>query len=202
MTRFSDYGKASVDVYAPGVNIFSTVSYKSYFPSVYNAQQLNATTEYYGEFNADTQVAHGTVTPSTGSKAGADIKSLSDSYSTNHSCAVTRDGIYYIRRTADENNIGWELKLLNNRSGVYESPFADVILGDADGDGKVTINDATMIRKYLAEKLRHFFRHILGRCAYLVFRINKKAGSDRDWSEPVVGFAIKDKLCKKRRSSC
>ena len=45
---FSNYGKASVDVFAPGVNILSTVSHKSFFPSIYSAQLLNATTEYYG----------------------------------------------------------------------------------------------------------------------------------------------------------
>ena len=71
---FSDYGKASVDVFGPGVNILSSVSYKTYFPSIYNAEQLNATTEYYGEFNASTKVVDGTITPSTGAKAGADIK--------------------------------------------------------------------------------------------------------------------------------
>ena len=66
---FSNYGKASVDVFAPGVNILSTVSYKSFFPSIYSAQLLNATTDYYGEFNADTKVIDGTVTPSTGVRA-------------------------------------------------------------------------------------------------------------------------------------
>ncbi len=66
---FSNYGKASVDVFAPGVNILSTVSHKSFFPSIYSAQLLNATTEYYGEFNADTKVIDGTVTPSTGVRA-------------------------------------------------------------------------------------------------------------------------------------
>ena len=73
---FSNYGKASVDVFAPGVNILSTVSYKSYFPYIYSAEQLNETTEYYGEFNADTPIVDGTVTPSTGAKAGADIKAF------------------------------------------------------------------------------------------------------------------------------
>ena len=73
---FSNYGKASVDVFAPGVNILSTVSYKSFFPSIYSAQLLNATTEYYGEFNADTKVIDGTVTPSTGAKAGAELKAF------------------------------------------------------------------------------------------------------------------------------
>lgn len=73
---FSNYGKASVDVFAPGVNILSTVSYKSYFPAIYGAKQLNDTTEYYGEFNADTKVVNGTVAPSTGAKAGEDIKAF------------------------------------------------------------------------------------------------------------------------------
>ena len=78
--------------------------------------------------------------------------SLSDSFGTNHSCAVTRDGIYYIYQTEDEYNRGWKLCLLPESSGVYESPFEkDLIWGDADGDGKVMISDATMIQKYLAE---------------------------------------------------
>lgn len=78
--------------------------------------------------------------------------SLSDSFGTNHSCAVTRDGIYYIHQTEDEYNRGWKLCLLPESSGVYESPFEmDLIYGDADGDGIVTISDATMLQKYLAE---------------------------------------------------
>ena len=78
--------------------------------------------------------------------------SLSDSFGINHSCAVTRDGIYYIYQTEDEYNRGWKLCLLPESSGVYESPFEkDLIWGDADGDGKVMISDATMIQKYLAE---------------------------------------------------
>ena len=34
---------------------------------------------------------------------------------------------------------------------MYESPFKDIIIGDADGDGKVTINDATDIQRFIAE---------------------------------------------------
>ena len=73
---FSNYGKASVDVFGPGVNILSTVSYPSFFPTIYGAEELNSTTEYYGEFNADTKVINGTITPSTGSKAGDDVKAF------------------------------------------------------------------------------------------------------------------------------
>ena len=75
-TAFSDYGKTTVDVFGPGMNILSTISYDSYFPSIYDAELFNATTEYYGEFNADTEVTDGTVTPSVGKKAGEDIKAF------------------------------------------------------------------------------------------------------------------------------
>lgn len=68
-----------------------------------------------------------------------------------HSAVTTRDGIYYVCQTGDDYNQGWALYQLPESSGVYESPFKDIIIGDADGDGKVTINDATMIQKYLVE---------------------------------------------------
>lgn len=58
------------------MNILSTITRDSYFPSIYDAQLFNETTEYYGEFNADTVVENGTVTPSTGKKAGEDVKSF------------------------------------------------------------------------------------------------------------------------------
>lgn len=75
-TAFSDYGKTSVDVFGPGMNILSTISYDSYFPSIYDTKLFNATTEYYGEFNAGTAVTNGTITPSTGKKAGKSVKAF------------------------------------------------------------------------------------------------------------------------------
>ena len=75
---FSNYGKTSVDIFGAGVNILSTVGYKTYFPTIYRAEKLNATTEYYGEFNADTKVENGKITPSKGSKADADVKQFGE----------------------------------------------------------------------------------------------------------------------------
>ena len=75
-TAFSDYGKTTVDVFGPGMNILSTISNDSYFPSIYDAELFNATTEYYGEFNADTVVTDGTVTPSVGKKADETVKAF------------------------------------------------------------------------------------------------------------------------------
>ena len=68
---FSNYGKRSVDVFAPGENILSTVSYKCYFPNIFTPQKRNDTTEYYGLFDGSTVIDTGSdgksrVTPSKG----------------------------------------------------------------------------------------------------------------------------------------
>ena len=79
---------------------------------------------------------------------------IADSYSLNASCAVTKDGVYYIRLLMRETVFsGYELYLLPASAGAYENPFEDKpdgILGDADGDGEVTIIDATAIQRQLA----------------------------------------------------
>ena len=75
-TAFSSYGKTTVDVFGPGMNILSAVSYNNYFPSIYDAKLFNETTESYGEFNADTVITDGTITPSTGKKADENVKSF------------------------------------------------------------------------------------------------------------------------------
>ena len=79
--------------------------------------------------------------------------SIPDSYDEVHSCAVTRDGIYYLCKYTEKNEeiSGWRLYLLPESSGLYESPFEDVILGDADGDGKVSIKDVTAVQRHIAE---------------------------------------------------
>ena len=46
---------------------------------------------------------------------------------------------------------GYDLYLLPADAGAYESAFEDkIILGDVDGDGEVTIIDATAIQRTLA----------------------------------------------------
>ena len=72
---FSNYGKSTVDVYGPGLNILSTVGYDSYFPTIYPSAQLKETTEYYGEFTEETEIQEDAseygdaVTPSTGNRS-------------------------------------------------------------------------------------------------------------------------------------
>ena len=48
---FSNYGKTSVDVFAPGVNILSTYGGSSYLPNLMDPELLAETTEYYGRFD-------------------------------------------------------------------------------------------------------------------------------------------------------
>ena len=76
---FSDFGKNTVDLFAPGENILSTVGYDSYLPSIYTAEELTRTTEYYGEFSEDTVIEDGAVTPERGDRAGEIVKAFGKS---------------------------------------------------------------------------------------------------------------------------
>ena len=67
---FSNYGKSNVDIFAPGVNILSTVGYPCYFPGLYNDAKKADTTEYYGCFKKDTPISGQTVIPDIGGIAG------------------------------------------------------------------------------------------------------------------------------------
>ncbi len=49
---YSCYGRASTDLFAPGTNVLSTVSYKSYLPCIKPADALPEDTLYYGEFSS------------------------------------------------------------------------------------------------------------------------------------------------------
>lgn len=62
---FSNYGKSNVDIFAPGVNILSTVGYPCYFPGLYSKDKKADTTEYYGCFKTDTPISGQTVIPET-----------------------------------------------------------------------------------------------------------------------------------------
>jgi|GEM_PF-2447966 len=53
---FTNYGKASVDMFAPGSNILSTMAYSVYFPNLYTAEERAENTEYYGQFSTATEV--------------------------------------------------------------------------------------------------------------------------------------------------
>lgn len=79
--------------------------------------------------------------------------SISDARDNYHSCVATRDGIYCLYHYIESNEeySGWKLCLLPADSGVYESPFKDVIIGDANGDGIVNIRDVTAIQRHLAD---------------------------------------------------
>ncbi|MCR4710490.1 MAG: S8 family serine peptidase [Clostridiales bacterium] len=69
-TGFTNFGKQTVDLFAPGLNILSTVGYKSYMPNLYSEEKLLETTEYFGKFTSDMTVTDGTITPTTGGVEG------------------------------------------------------------------------------------------------------------------------------------
>ncbi len=80
LASYSNYGKKTVDLAAPGSNILSSVSYENYAPYLYDKEQLAQTTEYYGEFggsvietavNAQNEMVD-TVTPVPGTDYNGD----------------------------------------------------------------------------------------------------------------------------------
>lgn len=50
--NYSNYGFASTDVFAPGSDVLSTVSYRSYLPCIESAEDMPKNTLYYGEFSS------------------------------------------------------------------------------------------------------------------------------------------------------
>ena len=120
-TNFSNYGKTTVDLYAPGMNLLSTVSYESYFPSIWSAEKIAQTTEYYGEFGPDT-LAEGTVTPSTG-KAGEGVKPFGSLKYVKQCC------LYDPEATNDEAGIEiaddaeLELEIVSSRHFLSDAPY-------------------------------------------------------------------------------
>ncbi len=75
---FSNYGKQTVDLFAPGFNIVSTVASPTYFPDMYDNDAINDSTDYYGEFRKDTVVTDNKVTPEV--KAGTTTKQFGESF--------------------------------------------------------------------------------------------------------------------------
>ena len=61
---FSNFGKSTVDLFAPGANILSTVSYPCYFPNIWTPEKRSETTAYYGLFDENTVITNGSATPS------------------------------------------------------------------------------------------------------------------------------------------
>lgn len=114
--NFSNFGKTTVDLYAPGMNILSSVSYESYLPQLCSSEQLDQTTDYYGVFGADTVVNNGTVTPSTGTKAGAGVKSFGSLQYVRQSCLDDPD-----TEIADDARL--ELEVVNGRHTFSDNPY-------------------------------------------------------------------------------
>ena len=72
LSSYSNYGRKTVDIGAPGINILSSVSYYNYAPYLYDAKTVKETTGYYGEFagasvEMDEVTGEESVTPVTGS---------------------------------------------------------------------------------------------------------------------------------------
>ena len=60
---FSNYGKSTVDLFAPGFNVISTVAYPTFFPAAYDDATLSEYADYSAEFTKDQEIVDNKITP-------------------------------------------------------------------------------------------------------------------------------------------
>ena len=60
---FSNFGKSTVDLFAPGFNVISTVAYPTFFPAVYDDAKLSELVDYSAEFTKDQTIVNNKITP-------------------------------------------------------------------------------------------------------------------------------------------
>lgn len=90
LVSFSNYGKNTVDLAAPGTDILSTVSYNCYLPSIYKDNTLS---QDYRDFSSDEDlngiVADGTSSGTSGGASGSTSGGTSKDASSNTSVITT-----------------------------------------------------------------------------------------------------------------
>ena len=130
---FSNYGRCKVDLFAPGVNILSAVSYPSYFPNLWTPEKRSETTAYYGLFDENTLVLEdGSVIPSV---TGCDetVKPFGASVFRAQPILPAEDGEPYVSRAVCELEI------------VKDHAFTET---DRPASLKVTIHNASCGEEY------------------------------------------------------
>ena len=121
LASYSCYGRKNTDICSPGTNIISSVSYNNYMPFIYDRESLSENTSYYGEFNADTVITDGKVTPSVGTDVNGEsnegyVKGFGESVikqtlmpgSSGSSSLEFADGPYY-NDDADSKALKWTI---------------------------------------------------------------------------------------------
>ena len=130
---FSNYGRNKVDLFAPGVNILSTVSYPSYFPNLWTPERRSETTAYYGLFDGNTTLLEdGSVIPSV---TGCDetVKSFGASVFHAQPFIMPEDGEPYV------SNAVCELEIVKDHAFTQTGSPASL---------KVTIHNASAREEY------------------------------------------------------
>ena len=74
-----------------------------------------------------------------------------DANLTTQSAVETRDGLWYLIEDSDRYERAFLLYGISADSGIYTPDYQEVLLGDADGDGRISIRDVTAIQRHLAE---------------------------------------------------
>ncbi len=105
---FSDYGKCSVDLFAPGDRIFSTVNSYTFYPSSYDAEKQNKLCKLYHPFDTDNTEIY---TPSEVGRKNSSLSYLKKSFSTEDSYGNPNSGSMVFSIRALHENASLELFL-------------------------------------------------------------------------------------------
>ena len=62
---FSNYGKSTVELFAPGTNLLSAACESMYNPNLYTAEERAQNTDYYGQFNSNIKITEGDASAGT-----------------------------------------------------------------------------------------------------------------------------------------
>lgn len=121
---FSDYGKNSVHLFAPGQNIFSTVNAGVFYPSCYTEAEKNLRCAYFNSFSTNNATLY---YPSEIGKLDGGIFYHNKTYSNKDSHNQSQSGSYCISIDAIRNSatmtLYMDIKDLNLADGSYRVSY-------------------------------------------------------------------------------
>ena len=105
---YSDYGKTTVDLFAPGVNIVSTVNYDSFVPFMYSDEQREALCSFYSSFDTNDTILY---SPNELERSSGNISYGEKTYSDNDFLGADDSGSLSVFLDTDQPKSDCELYL-------------------------------------------------------------------------------------------
>ncbi len=133
---YSDYGKSSVDLFAPGTSIFSTVNEDTFYPSVYNEEIRDSLCSYYNPYDTYDDMLY------TASDLGINTRnslSVSTSYSSEDAYYSSDSGSFHVSISASHgrSTLGLYVDVTDLGLDPDQTYYISYELGMTEGDDVV-----------------------------------------------------------------